>query len=152
MGACSVSALRCRNARPAEMFCFRLRSIICSYARVRGMLMEIVSANTGLNAQKVEPRSDSAKLLWRSVGLHVCISISDSFFSSLSPFFTPLLANACVLIPAPSTLSAGGHRRLPPVFPPLLYPPPPPHPISQLILVSVMDHIWERLSRSSSVC
>lgn len=36
-----------------------------------------------------------------------CVSPSSSF----------LLANTSILIPAPSTLSAGGHRRLPPPFP-----------------------------------
>uniref|UniRef100_A0A8D3BWQ1 EGF-like domain-containing protein n=1 Tax=Scophthalmus maximus TaxID=52904 RepID=A0A8D3BWQ1_SCOMX len=30
--------------------------------------------------------------------------------------------------------------------PPPPPPPPPPHPVSQLLLVSLMDHIWERLS------
>lgn len=33
------SALAYKTARPAEMFCLRLHSIICSYAHVRRMLM-----------------------------------------------------------------------------------------------------------------
>lgn len=107
------SALRCKNAKPADP---RQHSIICSHAHVRGMLMEIANINTGL--KKVD-LSDSAKLLWRSVGLHLCLSI---FFPFISPF--SLLANTCVLIPAPSTLSAGGHRQTPspPFSPPSSLP------------------------------
>lgn len=98
--------------------------------------------------KKFEPRSDSAKLLWRSV---VHLHLTPLFFFRLL-FYTVILAN--ILIPAPSTLSAGGHRQPPPPshFFSSLFPPPFPHPVSQLILVSVIDHIWERLSCSGTVC
>lgn len=124
------SALRCKNAKPADL---RLHSIICSHAHVRGMLMEIANINTGLK-----------KLCQAAVGERI---LSLSIFS---PFISPfsLLANTCILIPAPSTPSAGGHRqtRSPPFFSSLLLTP------FLNPLVSVMDHIWERLSRSRPVC
>lgn len=148
VGASSVSALRCRNARPAEMFCLRLHSIICSYARVRAMLMEIANVNTGLNAQKVDPRADSAKLLWRSVGLHLCISIRLLFFLPVSLFHSDLGQRLCSHSISINPVCWGSS----PAPPRFFLPSPPPHPVSQLILVSVMDHIWEGLSCSGSVC
>lgn len=62
-----------------------------------------------------------AKLLWRSVGPHFHVSQSPPSLSS--PPFHSTLANTYVLIPAPSTLSAGGHRQTPPP-PPTPFPPP----------------------------
>lgn len=121
VGACSVSALRCRNARPAEMFHLRLHFIICSYARVRGMLMEIANVNTGLNAQRVDPRSDSAGLLWRSVGLHSCISVRLLFFLPVSLFHSTLGQRLCSHSSSINPVCWGSSpaHPPPPAFPPL---------------------------------
>lgn len=92
------------------------------------------------------------KKKWTSPTLPSCcggvldyISVSPSFFLSSPLFhswptlvFSFQLHQPCLL---------GVIARLPlPLF--LL---PPPYPVSQLSLVSVMDHIWERLSRSRLV-
>lgn len=65
--------------------------------------------------------------------------LHNHLFPSPSPFldfvFTLLSANTLAPILAPSTLSAGGHSN-------------PPPPVSQLMLASVIDYIWERLSWS----
>lgn len=119
------------------MFGSKPHSFTCSNANVRGMVMVITNINTGCKAQKVEQGSDLQP--------SCCGGVLGSISVSPSSFFPIFLAYTCVPIPAPSTLSAGGHRRFPPLSPP---PPPPPRPVSQLSPVSVMDHIWERLSYS----
>lgn len=145
VGACSVSLLssqmqKCKGSRPEAAFHYLF---IC--ARHRDVDGD----------HKYKHRLKKSRPLWLcQAAVEECwttfTSPSFSFFS-LFPFISPfsLLANTCVLIPAPSTLSAGGHRQIPS---PPFFLLPPPYPVSQLTLVSVMDHIWERLSRSRAVC
>lgn len=148
-----------KTAKPAEpFFCLRRLPVI-GYLRVRGMLMEITNINAGLKAPNVDPGSGSAKRPWGSVvGHRLCISIFALFFSpSVSLFFSsslflcswPTLVFSFQLH-QPCLLGVIANSPL--LFLPPLPPPPPPHPVSQLILVSVMEHIWERLSCSESVC
>lgn len=53
----------------------------CSHQR------DVTDVQSSLDAQNVDPRSDSAELLWRSVGLHSCAFIWLPFLPSLFPFF-----------------------------------------------------------------
>lgn len=129
------------------MFCLRLHSIICSYAHVRGILMEIKHINR-FKLSKSRPALCLLPSCCGGVLDYIRASPSSSLFPPVSPFspcswptlvFSFQLHQPCLL-----GVIAGS----PPLFPPLL----PPHPVSQLTCVSVIVHIWERLSRSRSVC
>lgn len=67
--------------------------------------MEITNINTGCKAQKVDLGFDSQP--------SCCGGVFGSISVSPSSFFPVFLAYTCVPIPAPSTLSAGGHRQFP---------------------------------------
>lgn len=108
--------------------------------------MEITNINTGLNAQKVDHHSDPS--CCGGVLDYVCVSPSSPLYLPFSLCSWPTLVVSFQLHqPCLLGVIASPHLSFPP--PP---PRPPPHPVSEPILVSVMDYIWERLSCFSFVC
>lgn len=136
-------------SRSAKVFRRRLRfDALLTCTPQRGMLTVMANVNSGLNAQNAAAALPSRRCC-RGGGRGVVsgyVCVSPFFFppsSRLPTFFSPpaaLLANTCVHSSSINPVCWGSSTvSLPPP------PPPPPHPVSQLMLVSVIEHIWERL-------
>lgn len=138
-------------SRSAKVFRRRLRfDALLTCTPQRGMLTAMANVNSGLNAQNAAAALPSCCCCRGGGGRGVVsgyVYVSP-FFSPFFPspyFFSPpaaLLANTCVHSSSINPVCWGSSTVSLPPPPP---PPPPPHPVSQLMLVSVIEHIWERL-------